>query len=70
MARSIVAGLPPGLVLGAGCVIRFNAISAEDGSAVTGVTITNATIMIRNVGAAAADQVESGPFLLVPGPGA
>jgi hypothetical protein len=51
-----------------GYIVRFAAVSPTDGSAVTGVVVSNVSIFGTNLGSLAADT--TGAFMLVPGPGA
>jgi hypothetical protein len=67
MAQPLTVALPPGLVLGGGCTISVAAIDASSGSIVTGVNVSNVTIEVDLLSGSAAD-LESGPFMLVPGP--
>lgn len=68
MAQPFVAGMPPDCALDFGCSIEFVAIDPVTGNAVTGVTVANALIYVSSTGSS--DQLASGPFMLVPGPGA
>lgn len=70
MPEPITAGLPPDLVLGAGYVIRLAALNPTTGATVAGVTLSNVSIFVRNVGEGAVGDLTSGPWLLVPGAGA
>jgi len=71
MATStLIAGLPPELELTDGYIIRLTAIDATTGADVAGVVVNNAAIYAQNVGGGSAGDLASGPFLLVPGPGA
>lgn len=60
--------MPPECTLDYGCTIEFAAISPTTGAAITGVKVSNANIYVQNVGGAG--DISSGPFMLVPGPGA
>lgn len=62
--------LPPDLHLWAGSVVRFCAIDPTTGLEVPNVTVTNAILTVTNMGGGAAEDLQSGPFMLVPGPGA
>ena len=63
----LVASMPV-LPLTGDCVVRFEAINPSTGVAVSGVTISQATIYAVDVDGDSADAVDSGPFMLVPGP--
>jgi hypothetical protein len=45
MAAPVTAAFPPGLDLPGGYTVRFAALSPTDGSAVSGVTVSAATIL-------------------------
>lgn len=70
MPEPFIAPMPPYLDLPAGYVLRVNAIDPTTGAQVTGVTLTSVSITIENLGGGSASALESGPFMLVPGPGA
>ena len=65
----VVTGLPPDLDLDGGYTLTWAAVDPVDGSAVTGVTVSEATIFAANL-AATTEGLDFGPFMLVPGPGA
>jgi hypothetical protein len=67
MAQPLIAGMPPECALVNGCSVQFVAIDPSDGSTVTGVTISNASIYVETTGSP--ESLSSGPFMLVPGPG-
>lgn len=69
MALKIDAAMPEGLDIGDGWTIEWAAVSPVDGSAVSGVTISNANVTATDLSGGAA-PVQAGPFMLVPGPGA
>lgn len=70
MAAPVIAGMPPSLDLDAGWQITLEALDPTTGNPVAGVTVANVSLMVRNLGGGAADQLAVGPFMLVPGPGA
>lgn len=70
MAAPMKTALPPDMGLSAGYIIRFNAIDPTTGANVSGVTFTNAVLHVRNLTGGPAEALASGPFMLVPGPGA
>jgi hypothetical protein len=49
MAAPLKAGIPAGLDLDANYTIQFAALSPVDGSAVTGVSVSNASLLVTNV---------------------
>ena len=49
MAQVIAASLPPDLDLPSGYIIRVNAVDPTDGSQVTGVTVTDLSIVVTDV---------------------
>lgn len=68
MPQPLIAGLPPGLDLPAGYVVRVTALDPSSGAAVTGVTVSNFALYVRNLVGTDSTDLQSGPFLLVPGP--
>ncbi len=70
MAQPLTAPFPPGLVLSDGWIVRIAAVNPTTGAAVAGVDITEALITVDNLSADASLDLSSGPFMLVPGPGA
>ena len=71
MAVPTEAPLPPNLDLGPGFTLRVTALSTTDGSVVSGVKVNNFGVTIPDVGTAAGGgNLEVGPYMLVPGPGA
>jgi hypothetical protein len=70
MAEPFVAPMPPYLDLPSGFTLRINAVDPASGNQVTGVRLTEVTVMIENLGGGSVEQMGSGPFMLVPGPGA
>lgn len=68
MATPYVAAMPPDTDLTLGCTIEFVAIDPVTGDAVSGVTVNNVSIYADTTGDATLSA--SGPFMLVPGPGA
>lgn len=68
MATPYVAPMPPNTALTNGCTVQFVAIDPVTGDAVSGVTISNASIYVE--GSASDTELASGPFILVPGPNA
>lgn len=60
--------MPPECTLDNGCTVEFAAISPTTGAAITGVKVSNANIYVES--SASGEALNSGPFMLVPGPGA
>lgn len=60
MAAPLIAGLPPGLELGAAYIVRVNALDATTGNVVTGVNVSNVTIEAQDL-SGASDQVTLEP---------
>lgn len=71
MAVPLDASLPPGLDLGPGFTLRVTALSATDGSVVSGVNVSNFSVLLDDAGGTInLGTLVTGPYLLVPGPGA
>lgn len=69
MPIPLTAPMPPGLDLRDGWTIRFNALDPDTGAEVSGVSVNNASLTIVSLTADTPDTLQSGPFVLVPGPG-
>lgn len=70
MSQPLVAGLPQDLDLSQGCTIRFDAVDPASGATIANVKVSNASIWANSAGADTSGTLNSGPFMLVPGPGA
>jgi hypothetical protein len=71
MAVPIDASLPPDLDLGPGWTLRVTALSTTDGSVVSGVKVSNFGVIVSDRGGSVdIGPLETGPFMLVPGPDA
>lgn len=69
MATPTEAGMPPDTELDNGCTVVFDAIDPTTGASVSGVTFT-AGVLYVDVTQGSVENLQSGPFMLVPGPGA
>lgn len=67
MAQPLTQPLPPSLELWGGCTVGVAALDPTTGAPVSGVNIANVTIEVELTEGSEAD-LESGPFMLVPGP--
>ena len=67
MAQPLTVALPPSLELWGGCTIGVAALDPTTGAPVSGVDVSNVTIEVELTSGSEAD-LESGPFMLVPGP--
>jgi len=71
VAIPLDAPLPPNLDLGPGFTLRVTALSTADGSVVSGVTVSNFSVLVDDAGGTIdTGPLQVGPFMLVPGPGA
>lgn len=70
MAVPLDAPMPANLDLGPGFTLRVTALSTADGSVVSGVNVSNFSVLVADDGSGAVGSLEVGPFMLVPGPGA
>lgn len=68
MAQKIAAGMPGDMDLVAQYVIEFAALNPTTGAAVAGVKVSNAQLLVMPVDVDDVVNLESGPFMLVPGP--
>jgi len=64
-AEPYIAPMPPWLDLGAGYKLQVNAVDPTTGDQVTGVVISDFSIIVDNL---SGGNLEAGPFMLVPGP--
>jgi hypothetical protein len=67
MPKPLTVPLPPNITLWGDCRLRVVALDPADGSIVSGVTITSFTIECVQL---RGKRIDSGPYMLVPGPGA
>lgn len=70
MGAPVDAGLPPQLDIGQGYTLRFIALDPTAGTEVTTVSISAANFTAEPLGQTTAEDLQVGPFMLVPGPGA
>lgn len=70
MAHAIVAPMPQALDLAGEYTFVFDAQDPSTGASVAGVTVSDAQLFGEAIGQATGDVYNSGPFMLVPGPGA
>lgn len=70
MAVPLNAAMPPNLDLGPGFTLRVTALSTVDGSVVSGVNVSNFSVIVGGAGDTGTGQLAYGPYLLVPGPNA
>ena len=62
--------MPGEVDIGASYILQVAALSPTDGSAVSGVTISNLSIECEDLSGGGGSGLAVGPFMLVPGPGA
>ena len=70
MAVPLDAPMPANLDLGPGFTLRVTALSTSDGSVVSGVNVSNFSVLVEDTTASGGGALDYGPFMLVPGPGA
>lgn len=70
MAPPIVAPMPQELDLAGAYTFRFDAVDVNTGATVASVVVSDASIFATSLGASTASELNFGPFMLVPGPGA
>jgi hypothetical protein len=70
MAIPEIAPLPPGLDLPAGWLIRVRAVDPGTGNEVSGVTVSNFSLVVDDLTGGGGSGLQIGPYMLVPGPGA
>jgi hypothetical protein len=62
--------MPDNLDLGPGFTLRVTALSTADGSVVTGVNVSNFSVLLNDDGSVDLGALQVGPYMLVPGPAA
>lgn len=67
MSKAVDLAMPQDLDLGQGYSLRVTALDPTTGALVAGVKVGQVVITATNV---AGGDIQSGPFLLVPGPAA
>ena len=67
MAAPLDGAIPPALEIRDKYIIRFAALSVADGSAVSGVTVSDVTVQLDPLSALEI-KIEQGEYVLVPGP--
>lgn len=67
MAQKVKAAMPPNLDLGPNYIVKLRCVDPTTGADVAGVKVANFSILCTNLGGG---NLQSGSFLLVPGPGA
>jgi hypothetical protein len=70
VAQPLTVAFPPDLTLTDGWLVTITAVDPVTGALVTGVTITEALIQVEVLEGPGGSALSSGPFMLVPGPGA
>jgi hypothetical protein len=58
MAAPMTAAMPPGRDLGGGYIVQLVALDASTGAVLTGLTVTNAVMVVENVGGGDLETVE------------
>lgn len=71
-AKPLEATMPPDLDLPDGYIVEWAAIDPNTGADIAGVRVTNVSIFgtMLGTGAGGGGTLETGPFMLVPGPNA
>lgn len=70
MSQLLAVTLPPNVHLWDGCIVRVAAIDPGTGDVVSGVNVSNVSLQVDEITGGGPESLVSGPFLLVPGPGA
>lgn len=70
MAAPMKTSMPQNVVIGATYTLQIAALDPNTGNAVAGVKFSNMAIEIADPGTVTAEELNFGPFMLVPGPGA
>lgn len=75
MAQKLDGGIPDGMDLDQNWKLVFAAVDPTTGAAVAGVTISSVGILVKQLAPGSPSDLnngpfKTGPFMLVPGPGA
>lgn len=70
MAELLQASMPLSVDLGQGYTLQIAAIDQVTGNTIAAVTVSNMTLEVAAVAGGSPADLQSGPFMLVPGPGA
>lgn len=70
MAQKLSAAIPDAMDLDQSWQIVFAAVDPTTGAAVSGVTISNIGFLVDQLTPGGPIALQSGPFMLVPGPAA
>jgi hypothetical protein len=68
MAQKLTASLPEGMDLDASYTIQWAALDPATGDPVDGVIVGQAAMLVTQVTPGTAEDLQAGPFMLVPGP--
>jgi len=70
MAQKLTASMPIDMDLEFNYTLEFAALDPATGDPVDGVVVSDAYLLVDQVSDGSADDLVSGPFMLVPGPAA
>lgn len=70
MATPLDAPMPANLDLGPGFTLRVTALAVADGSVMSGITVSNFSVLVGGAAGVDLGVLATGPFMLVPGPNA
>jgi len=68
MAAPTTAAIPPDRDLGGGYIVQVVALDATTGAVLTGLVVTDAVMVVENIGGTDLGDLTVGPYMLVPGP--
>lgn len=68
MPAPLMVPLTPGITVESGYTIRLTALDPTSGAVVSGVNISQSAILATNLTSGPSQQLQSGPYVLVPGP--
>jgi hypothetical protein len=66
MAKSLTASMPHGMDLDNSFTIQWAALDPNDGSAVSGVKVSNVGMLVTQVTPGGPEALQVGPFVFVP----
>lgn len=68
MAQKLTGSMPDGMDLESQYTLEFAALNPTTGAPVAGVTVSDVFLLVTPIDVADVGALQSGPFILVPGP--
>lgn len=68
MSKKLTASMPEGMDLDGSYTLQWAALDPSTGADVAGVVVSQAAMLVTQVSPGTAEDLQVGPFMLVPGP--